>query len=196
MYMNSSHQVEEAQEGSDQAGHPILVMNDHLTNMTFSSVVPQKGVHAYSVVRVSNDISLLGHTELVLKSDNEASINALKDAVKAEASQKIQLSWRAGVRAARIVPEESAAYDSQSNGRVEGAIRHVQGKVRTLKDALESRYNKEIAQGHASLPWLIRHASWLKNRFVVGSDGKRHTKDGKEESSRRTWLSLASASCS
>ena len=48
---------------SRKRGMPILVMIDHGTNMCFSSVVPKKGVHAYAVVRICNDLSLLGHSK-------------------------------------------------------------------------------------------------------------------------------------
>ena len=61
---------------------PILVTVDHNTDMTFTSVIPRKGVHPYAVVRACNDIALLGHTHLVLKSDNEPAILALKPAIK------------------------------------------------------------------------------------------------------------------
>ena len=59
--------------------------------MTFSSVVVKKGVHAYSIVRASNDITLLGHQKVIIKTDNEPSILALKESIKVEASQRIQV---------------------------------------------------------------------------------------------------------
>ena len=50
--------------------------------MCFSSVAPKKGVHAYSVVRIRNGLPLSGHSKLVLKSDNEPAIIALKEAIR------------------------------------------------------------------------------------------------------------------
>ena len=65
MFMNERESVD--QEASDERGMPILVMSDHATHMTFSTAVPKKGVHAYSVVRCCNDISLLGYSKIILK---------------------------------------------------------------------------------------------------------------------------------
>ena len=152
---------------------PILVMVDHVTDMMFSSVVPQKGVNPYAVMRVSNDLSLLGHVKLVLKSDNEASILSLKQAVRAESSQQIEVSAASSrPRSEQIIPEESPAYDSASNGKVEVNIKLVQGHIRTLKSALESRLQQEIPDDHDCLPWLVRHSSWIRNRFAVKHDGR------------------------
>ena len=152
-----------------------MVMLDHGTEMTYSSVVPKKGVHAYAVVRCCNDLSLLGHSKLILKSDNEPAILALKEAIQAESSQKIELTGRVkqeGEKNKCIVPEESAAYDSRSNGRIESNIKWVQGQIRTLKSSLESRIGFKLAQEHNCLPWLVRHAGWIKNRLTVKSDGR------------------------
>ena len=71
-----------------------MAMTDHRTTMTSSSVVPKKGVHPYAVVRLCNDISLLGYTRIILKSGNESSIMALKELVKAESSQKTEVTCR------------------------------------------------------------------------------------------------------
>ena len=83
MFMDSTADKDVRQDVPGASTLPLLVMADHVTSMTLSSVVPPKGVHAYSVVRMSNDLSLLGHSSLVLKSDNEASLNALKEAARA-----------------------------------------------------------------------------------------------------------------
>ena len=54
MFMNSGKEITE--EGEDQhaeinVGMPILVMVDHATDMTFSSVVPRKGNDAFAIMR-------------------------------------------------------------------------------------------------------------------------------------------------
>ena len=153
---------------------PILIMVDHGCSMAFSSVVPRKGVHAYAVVRACNDLALLGHSKIILKSDNEPAILALKEAIKAESSQKIELTGRLNQDRKQdvIIPEESPAYDSRSNGKVEATIRWVQGQIRTMKSGLESRIGQEAKANHNSIPWLVRHATWIRNRFKIGTDGK------------------------
>ena len=49
---------------------PIVVMTHHASDMAFSSVVPKKGVHPYAVIRASNDLALIGHSKVILQSDN------------------------------------------------------------------------------------------------------------------------------
>ena len=90
MYMKSKSAKVTEDEATDKEedkekehGMPTLVMIDDKSDMAFSSVVPKKGVMPYAVMRIANDISLLGHPKVILKSDNEPAILALKEAVKA-----------------------------------------------------------------------------------------------------------------
>ena len=80
--------------------------------MIFARVVPQKGVHPYAVKNTAADIALLGHPEIVFKSDAEPSIVALKEAVKME-------------RHERIVMENSPVHESKSNGVIENTVQQV-----------------------------------------------------------------------
>ena len=67
----------------------------------------------------------LGHQELILRSDGEPAIVALKEATKNERNE-------------RIVIESSPVKESRSNGAIEAAVQQVQGQFRTMKDALET----------------------------------------------------------
>ena len=109
--------MHESQNEREEKGMPILVAKDlldgeHGTGMMFARVVPQKGVHAYAVKNLAADIALLGHPEIVLKSDGEPSIVALKEAVKME-------------RPERIVLESSPVGESKSNGAAENTVQQV-----------------------------------------------------------------------
>ena len=135
--MNSSGQVEEGQEGSDQVGLPILVMNDMLkarggTGHVFARVVPNKGVNEYAVQAVAQQVAQLGHKELIMKSDGEPAIQALKAAVKAE-------------RPERIILEQSPVAESKSNGQAENAVQQIQGQFRagTILRAASERGSQE-----------------------------------------------------
>ena len=79
-----------------------------------------------------------GHKRLILKSDGESSIKALKDAVKNSSD------FSMGV-------EVSPVGDSKANGEIERAIRTVQGQVRTLKIALDEHYKTEFGEDHLGL---------------------------------------------
>ena len=51
-------------------------------------------------------------------------------------------------------------------------IKQVQGQTRTLKDALSSRYGVKIPEDHECLPWLIRHAAFLRSRLKKDDSGR------------------------
>ena len=99
--------------------------------MMSASALVQKGVCPQAIKRLSSEVGKLGHPEMVLKSDGEPAIVALKQRVKQE-------------RPERIVLEESPVKESQANGAIENAIRQVQGQVRTIKDCLESRIGTRL----------------------------------------------------
>ena len=122
-------------------------------------MVIQKGSHWYSIKVLSGVIESLGHSRVILKSDQEPAILALKDSVKSE------------VRA-DVIMEESPEYESRNSGEVERAVQMVQGQFRTMKDRLESRYRQRIGGEHPCIPWLIAHASDTINRCHVYKDGK------------------------
>ena len=143
---------------------PILVTKDLLncgtgTGMLSASVLVQKGVCAQATRRLSAEVGKLGHSELILKSDGEPAMVALKQRVKQE-------------RPERIVLEESPVTESQANGAVENAIRQVQGQIRTTKDCLESRIGVKLTGEDTIFPWLVSHAAATINRHHVGQDGK------------------------
>ena len=53
-----------------------MVAKCHWSKCTFAHVVPQKGVDPdhYAVERLAKDIQWLGHTKIILKTDNEHAI--------------------------------------------------------------------------------------------------------------------------
>ena len=50
----------------------------------------------------------------------------------------------------------------------------VKGLIKTLKSSTESNLRTEIGPSHP-LPWIIEHAAQLKNRYMVGGDGRTPT---------------------
>ena len=95
----------------------------------------------------------------MLRSDQEPAILALKSEVRRTSDVE-------------IVPEMSPVGESQSNGGAERAVRTMKGQFRTLKEALDSRYNDRIPANHAVLSWMPRHAAATVTRYQVGKDGK------------------------
>ena len=51
-------------------------------------------------------------------------------------------------------------------------MRSLEGLTRTSKIALEEALGVSILPTSPILPWLVRHQSYLRNRFVVRSSGR------------------------
>ena len=64
--------------------------------------------------------------------------------------------------------ESSPVGGSQSNGRVENAIRRIQGQIRALKLDIESRSNISLTSQHAIWPWLTEHAAQCLHMYQTG----------------------------
>ncbi len=128
--------------------------------------VPYKGAGEddYVAGLVAEDILWLGHSELILKSDNEPALQTLitrvLEVVRVRSSEP-----------KRISREEPAKYDSQSNGATEVGVMLVRGLFRTLKLCLEARIGKYVPPDHAIVPWLLEHTCLLLNVKYRGADG-------------------------
>ena len=94
----------------------------------------------------------------VVQSDQEDHLIALLNATAAKLGNNI------------TVPQ-SPAYSSQSQGSVERFHRTLMGQVRTLKAQLETNYGISITSQHPIIPWLVRHAVYLLNRYATHADG-------------------------
>ena len=94
----------------------------------------------------------------MLKSDNEPAVLALKESVRKETDVE-------------LIMQESPVGDHQANGLAENAVKNVQGQVRTLKDALETRLKARLTEGHPAVPWLVIHAASVMNRSRKDEEG-------------------------
>ena len=96
---------------------------------------------------------------MILKSDNEPAIIALKRETKAQTKD------------CEIVLQEAPTGDHSANGAIEVAVRDQKRQVRALLSELEERYGK-IEDTHPILTWLSRHAAFCLSRFAIKDDGK------------------------
>ena len=101
----------------------------------------------------------LGHRKVVLKSDGEPSVVALKEA----AAKETGIDW---------ISEESPVGDHQANGLAENACKEVKRQVRVLRSALEEKLSKELKDDDPALAWLPRQAGDLLSRYKKGQDGR------------------------
>ena len=108
---------------------------------------------------VANFLKNLGHRKVVLKSDGEPSVVALKEA----AAKETNIDW---------ISEESPVGDHQANGLAENACKEVKRQVRVLRSALEEKLGRELKDDDPALAWLPRQAGDLLSRYKKGPDGR------------------------
>ena len=82
----------------------------------------------------------LGYKKIIIKCDQVPSIVEIQNEVIRR-------------REAETIPENSPKGESQSNGDIENAIKQVEGQIRTMKIALESRLQVKIGPGHPILAY-------------------------------------------
>ena len=133
----------------------------------WAHVVPVKGhdEDGYAADLVTKDVAWLGHTKIIIKTDNEPALGRLVRAA--------MVSMRVTIAELEAVSNEhSPEYDSQANGSVENAIRNFRAQFRTVRLCLEARLNKKLPITHALIPWIVEHVSLLMNAVPRGSDGR------------------------
>ena len=125
----------------------------------FAHVVPQKGddEYHYCAKLAVDDIEWRGHTKVIINTDNERSIVALK--------QRVAKTLKELKSMENVQTESPAAYESQSNGGVGVGVKLVRWLFRTLKLCMDAPIN------HAMILWLLQHTSTLLNAKSSGSDG-------------------------
>eukprot|EP00971_Amphidinium_carterae_P352708 6492710-Amphidinium_carterae.3 len=159
--------VDYAYLSSTNSAAPVLVARCDLTKATFAEVLPSKGtVHPHNlmalVTQVVSMLLQLPHTKMILKSDDEESIKALKRAAAAG------LRVKHGKEVMEVV-----APDSASNGLAEGAARDTKAVTRALLPAASQMHGGGVIPArHAIVPWAVRHAGRALTIAQVGTDGR------------------------
>ena len=149
--------------------------------MVMATVVPMKGASVeFPVRRCLGFLKEIGleNADVVLKSGQEDSImDVLNNVAKRRsAGSRPELLKARGIQSvgsqARAIPEASPVGSSGSNGVIERAVQAIEGQVRTIKLALESRIGSEIPSDHYVTPWIIEYVATIINKGQVGADGK------------------------
>ena len=142
------------------------------TKFLFAHVVPIKGADEedYAATLVVNDILWLGHVELIVRGDNERSLQKLVtrslDVLRVRARDHEESSLE------KVSREQPPAYDSQANGVIETGIRFMRGFFRTLRMWLEAIIGVQVPIQHALVPWLLQRTALLLNVQSRLSDGQ------------------------
>ena len=140
----------------ETAGAPIWVSKCDRDRLIGATIVPTKGADEYAVAELKNDVSGSGFAKVLVRSDSEPALLALKEST----ATALKL---AGV---------TALYDSQSNGLAESAVKDVKDAVRTNLACFVRRFGREFPGGHKVLTWLVKYSVAMVNRCRRGPNGK------------------------
>ena len=146
-----------------------LVLVCYNTSYLGAAVVPQKGVHPFAVKTVMSFIDETGYSRMMWQTDGEPAIVALMRAVRRELGkgerEPVEVQPQMAMR-------QSPKSSHQSNGVVEAAVKTLEGLVRTFCRALELNMNVKVLPDSPILGWIVRHAVFIQNRFMVKRNGR------------------------
>ena len=145
---------------------PVLTAIDVETGMSMAIMVQDKQKQfTYLTQCLQTFLTECGRTQAILaptilQSDQEEYLVSL-------------LKTTARTIGSNITVRQSPAYSSQSQGSIERFHRTLFNRVRTLTAQLRNNYKlNNISINHPIMPWVIRHAAYLLNRYAIHNDGK------------------------
>ena len=143
-----------------------VIIRCYMSKSIFAYTIPCKGPDedGFVVGLITAAITWMGHTRLIMKADNERSLQSLVTASLRAMRVEVQDLEQAG----REAPTE---YNSQSNGGTEVGIRNVRKDFRTMKLCLESRIGYKVPICHPVCSWLLQHVAFLQTALVRADDG-------------------------
>ena len=141
-----------------------LVMKETMYDSVWAYALKSKSVSEdpWIVDQVVDDLNTIGmaNERVIIKSDQESSITEMQSEI---AKKRPTVSTGT---------ENSKVGDSNSNGKIERAIRDVGNMVRTLRSFLSRKIGQSVKLDMKIVPWLVRHASYLITRCRVRAHGK------------------------
>ena len=156
---------ERSETGQDEKFNPPhLLMVEHKHGRVWADRVHKKGVNAgasWLPKRIVQDWDNNGMEDALIqfKTDQEPAIVQLQAAIQE-------------IRTVPVLPVNSPVGESESNGRVENAIKRVQEKIRSLRSQIEHNTRQGIRDDTPIMAWLVRWAVELISRHAPAEDGK------------------------
>ncbi|CAK0819708.1 unnamed protein product [Prorocentrum cordatum] len=151
---------EKVQDVEDDGSIPILVVTDRKYGVKGATAVKDKTASDFVVKWLVGFLKHLGHRRVVLKSDGEASICAIKNAVMVGVGQHVE-----------CIPQESPKGEHKSNGEVEASVKEVKKVIRANFFSMQKSFGFEVSPGHPIVRWLPQFAADSISKFRLGVDG-------------------------
>ena len=125
----------------------LLVAKERNSRAILSTVAPRKSSGDWLARRVLAWMREIGCelNHVTVKSDNEPALVEIVDSLARH---------RAAKGGQRMLVEHSLVHSSKSNGCIERGVQTAQGMIRTMRSALEARWNATIPVDHAVWTWL------------------------------------------
>ncbi|CAE7242687.1 unnamed protein product [Symbiodinium sp. CCMP2456] len=144
---------------NDLPKRTILNATDVQTGYAMAIVLPAKGsVEKYAVAELRRFVFEIGRTFGIIQYDKENSLKVIaKDICKTVGG----LSMRA-----------APTGHSQSQGGVGNVQRTLYGQLRTLLSQVQEKTGVKVSSESPLFTWCVKHAQWLINRYLIGTDGK------------------------
>ena len=156
--------VQDDDEGKE-GDSPSIVMYDSQYKLVASWVMQSKSVREGGPNQWIPKILVkeleewgYGNKRLILVSDGEAAIKALKDKM-------------ISLREVETIPEETPVGEHNAN-LAEGMVRRVREQVRVLISQIESGVGGKISKDAVILQWAVNWAAKLISNYQVGEDGR------------------------
>ena len=126
--------------------------------MSGSVIVPDLSANQVAVKTLKKFIGVNGFTKSVLQCDGHSGLLALQEQVGQEMSLPTPIS---------------PPYSHQSQGTVERFHKTLYGQVRSIRIGLADHLNIDADHLDAAfMLWIVQHAAFQINRYLVRSDGK------------------------
>ena len=156
------HESEHAE--IERSSMKILVMVETECDSIWAYTVENKGsmMEPWLAPRICEDLATvgLGKGRIIVKADQEPAIVDLQKEISRTRAD------------AGTALDSSRVGDSDSNGKIERAIRKLKGIIRTIRSGLEAEVGERIDLESPIIPWLVRHAAYILSRSEVKEDGK------------------------
>ena len=140
----------------------VLVLRDKDSGTIDCIPVRGKGgaqVTKYLVTEVRRLLNMLGHTDVVLKSDGEPTMIGLQSKIQ-------ETRARLGLRTQLWTQLQQAPKgDHQANGMVEQTVQITRLHAGVLLEQYEQKSGCLVSTEHPLHSWCFRHAAWVLNRY-------------------------------
>ena len=155
---NPHHPPLTPSSGSRYENHiTILSLIESTTGMSQAIMTHRKGITKHQLHQAKKWIITNGFSDAVIQCDAETSLIQLTEKLASELGLQHRVS---------------PPYSHQSQGRVERFHRTLHEQIRTIRYQWAAHLGiRASALPPASLPWIIQHAVFIANRYIIHNNG-------------------------